>query len=260
MIPKVIHYCWFGGNPKPDIINKCIESWKKFCPDWEIKEWNETNFDINEVPYMKEAYDSKKWAFVSDVARLLVIYKYGGIYMDTDVELLSTLYSLTDYEAFFAFESERNINTGLGFGAVKHHKIIKAMLDYYNDRHFTIDGKVDLTPCPAGNTSALTKCCEKFIRDGSTQTIDNVCILSCSDYFKFARHHATATWTEGNQSYIRKPYRPTRLKQFLRQTKRFDYIEKHFGKKALKMYTFFAYDFLEFGLFYLIKRSFRRKH
>lgn len=78
MIPKIIHYCWFGGNEKPDIIKKCIESWKKFCPDWEIKEWNETNFDVNAVPYMKEAYEMKKWAFVSDIARLLIVYQSGG--------------------------------------------------------------------------------------------------------------------------------------------------------------------------------------
>lgn len=78
MIPKIIHYCWFGGNEKPDIVRMCIESWKKFCPDWEIREWNETNFDVSVVPYMKEAYEMKKWAFVSDIARLLIIYQSGG--------------------------------------------------------------------------------------------------------------------------------------------------------------------------------------
>lgn len=79
MIPKIIHYCWFGGNEKPEIVKKCIESWKKYCPDWEIKEWNESNMDLSEYPYMQEAYDSKKWAFVSDVARLKVIHNWGGI-------------------------------------------------------------------------------------------------------------------------------------------------------------------------------------
>lgn len=78
MIPKIIHYCWFGGNEKPDIVKRCIDSWYKFCPDWEIVEWNETNFDINAVPYMKEAYEQGKWAFVSDVARLLIVYQSGG--------------------------------------------------------------------------------------------------------------------------------------------------------------------------------------
>ncbi len=78
MIPKVIHYCWFGGNPKSEIIKQCIESWKKYCPDYEIKEWNEENFDVNCIQYVKDAYEAKKWAFVSDYARLAIIYKMGG--------------------------------------------------------------------------------------------------------------------------------------------------------------------------------------
>ena len=88
-IPKVIHYCWFGGNPKSEIILKCISSWKKFCPEYQIVEWNEQNFDVNAIPFMRDAYRAKKWAFVSDVARLKILYEHGGIYMDTDVELLS---------------------------------------------------------------------------------------------------------------------------------------------------------------------------
>lgn len=78
MIPKIIHYCWFGKNSKPEIVERCIASWKKYCPDWEIKEWNEDNFDVTSIPYMKEAYEAKKWAFVSDVARLLILYQSGG--------------------------------------------------------------------------------------------------------------------------------------------------------------------------------------
>lgn len=91
MIPKVIHYCWFGGKEKPELVKKCIDSWKKYCPDWEIYEWNETNFDISLVVYMKEAYEMKKWAFVSDVARLMIIYLNGGVYLDTDVELTGSI-------------------------------------------------------------------------------------------------------------------------------------------------------------------------
>ena len=82
MIPKIIHYCWFGGNPKPEIIQKCMASWKQYCPDWEIREWNEENFDVSAMPYTQEAYEAKKWAFVSDVARLHAVYECGGIYMD----------------------------------------------------------------------------------------------------------------------------------------------------------------------------------
>ena len=105
MIPKIIHYCWFGGTPKPEIIDKCIASWKEHCPDWEIREWNESNYDVNAHPYTKEAYEAKKWAFVSDLARLEIVYNCGGVYMDTDVELLSTLGFTEECDAFFAFEA-----------------------------------------------------------------------------------------------------------------------------------------------------------
>ena len=90
-IPKIIHYCWFGKGPKPELAIKCIESWKKYCPDYEIKEWNEDNFDLNYNAYVKEAYENKKWAFVTDVVRLYALVNYGGIYMDTDVEVIKPL-------------------------------------------------------------------------------------------------------------------------------------------------------------------------
>ena len=94
MIPKIIHYCWFGGNPLPDSAMKCIASWKKFLPDYEIKKWNESNFDVNMIPYVKEAYQVKKYAFVSDFARFYILYKYGGLYFDTDVEIVKPLDSI----------------------------------------------------------------------------------------------------------------------------------------------------------------------
>ena len=134
-IPRIIHYCWFGGNEKPEIVKKCMASWKEKCPDFEIKEWNENNFDINMFPYTKEAYENKKWAFVSDVARLWIIYNYGGIYMDTDVEIKGDFGELLSYDSFMFFESV-DIATGLGFGAKKNNKLVKAILDDYNDRHF----------------------------------------------------------------------------------------------------------------------------
>lgn len=112
-----------------------MASWKEKCPDFEIKEWNENNFDINMFPYTKEAYENKKWAFVSDVARLWIIYNYGGIYMDTDVEIKGDFGELLSYDSFMFFESV-DINTGLGFGAKKNNKLVKAILDDYNDRHF----------------------------------------------------------------------------------------------------------------------------
>lgn len=105
MIPKVIHYCWFGGKPIPNDVKKCINSWKKKCPDYEIKCWNESNFDVNAHPFTKAAYEAKAWAFVSDYARLKVVYDHGGIYLDTDVELLKNLDFLLKYDFYIGIET-----------------------------------------------------------------------------------------------------------------------------------------------------------
>ena len=105
-IPKKIHYCWFGRNPLPESAKKCIESWKKYCPEYEIIEWNEDNFDLTENRYAREAYEQKKWAFVSDYARLKIVYEQGGIYMDVDVELIKPLDELTELDGYMGFEKE----------------------------------------------------------------------------------------------------------------------------------------------------------
>lgn len=158
-IPKVINYCWFGGTKKTKLIEKCIKSWKKYCPDYEIVEWNETNFDININKYVKEAYDNKKWAFVSDFARLYVIYQNGGVYLDTDVELIKGLDDLLEYNLFLASENNVLINTGLGFGASKKNKVIKKLIDSYDDISFKnpITNELDLTPCTDRNTETITE-------------------------------------------------------------------------------------------------------
>ena len=252
MIPKVIHYCWVGGNQKPDIVKKCIESWKKFCPDWEICEWNEKNFDVLSIPYMREAYEKGKWAFVSDVVRLLIVYHMGGVYLDTDVELLDSIEPWINNEAFYIFESNRNIATGLGFGAIKEHNSVKAMLDYYNGKHFVINGKVKMIPCPAGNTESLITQYSNFKRNGCTQKVESVSILSYNEYSLKAIHHGSATWVDG--PIVRKTYRDTKLKKYFRDSRKFEFVEKNFGKRATNIYTFFAYDFLEMGARYYLKR------
>ena len=261
MIPKKIHYCWFGGNPKPEIINKCIASWHKLCPDWEIIEWNESNYDIAAYPYMQEAYDSKKWAFVSDVARLDIIAKHGGVYLDTDVELLAPIDDLLDSGAFYIFETERHIATGLGFGAEAGHPTVVAMLRYYEGRSFLIDGKPDLTPCPRNNTQMLLTVCPTLIRNGQHQQIQDVMILSRADYALLMMHYATASWTDSpnlDMSKKRYVYKDTRWKRFLKQPEKFDFIEKHLGSKAVKVYTFLVYDLLDFGPLYYLNRIFRK--
>ncbi len=133
MIPKIIHYCWFGGNEKPKLAKKCIESWKKFCPDYEIVEWNEQNVDVNMNAYTKMCYENKKFAFLTDYVRLLVVEKHGGIYFDTDVELLCSFDDMLDNDAFFGFENPEYVNTGVGFGAEKGNLLVTQMLEEYTN-------------------------------------------------------------------------------------------------------------------------------
>ena len=137
MIPKVIHYCWFGGNPKSELIQKCRESWERYCPDYEIVEWNESNFDINCCDYVREAYTAKRWAFVSDYCRFYVLYHYGGIYLDTDVELIKPIDDLPD--TFVGFENQSTIASGLIRGANKGDEICRRMLESYNCDHFILE-------------------------------------------------------------------------------------------------------------------------
>lgn len=155
MIAKKIHYCWFGRGEKPKLAQKCIASWKKHCPDYEIVEWNEDNFDIQAHPYAKFCYEQKKWAFLSDYVRLVVVEQHGGIYFDTDVELLRSPDFLLEYEAFYGFENNTNIATGLGFGAEAHHPTIQAMLEQYRQLQPDEQGVYPIIGCPILNTQAL---------------------------------------------------------------------------------------------------------
>ena len=158
MIPKVIYYCWFGRGKMPALAEKCIESWKKYCPDYKIVCVNEHNFDINRNQYAREAYDAGKWAFVSDYARLKVLYDEGGIYFDTDVELLKPLDKLIEENGYMGFDDNGVISTGLGFACEKGNELVGAMLADYDDISFVLpDGSLDLTPCPDRNTKALIR-------------------------------------------------------------------------------------------------------
>lgn len=152
MIPKVIHYCWFGRGEKPKLAQKCIASWKKFCPDYEIIEWNEENFDVNMNGYTQMCYEQKKFAFLSDYARLVIVAREGGIYFDTDVEVIKSFDSLLSDSAFFGFENNEYVASGLGFGSEAEHPVIQAMLDSYKPM---LDGKHGVKGCPRLNTEAL---------------------------------------------------------------------------------------------------------
>lgn len=135
MIPKIIHYCWFGKNKKGDINNYCIETWKKVMPDYKLIEWNESNFDVDSCMYTRQAYDCKKWAFVSDYVRLYALYNCGGVYFDTDVEVLKTLDSFLCNEAFTGYEVNDCPITAV-MGAEKGNRLIFNLMNYYKDKVF----------------------------------------------------------------------------------------------------------------------------
>lgn len=156
MIPKIIHYCWFGGAPLPDKYKVWMESWHKYCPDYKIIQWNESNYDIKKNNYMRQAYESKKWGFVPDYARLDIVYKYGGIYLDTDIELVQNMDDLLYQKGFAGFQCSDQINLGSGFGAVEGLPIIKKMRDFYDNISFIKeDGGLNLIESPRLQTQTL---------------------------------------------------------------------------------------------------------
>ena len=145
MIPKIIHYCWFGGKPLPTDAKKCIESWKKFFPGYEIKEWNESNFDIGCCDYVKEAYVAKKWAFVSDYARFWILYHEGGLYFDTDVEVIKDMSDIIAQGAFMGCEADNKCAPGLGLCATPGLGLYKEILNYYDKIYFSCEGGITET-------------------------------------------------------------------------------------------------------------------
>ena len=184
MIPKVIHYCWFGRNPLPALAVKCIESWKKYLPDYEIKEWNEDNFDVNMIPYTKEAYEAKKYAFVSDYARFWILYHYGGLYFDTDVEVIKPMDDIIARGPFMGCENEAKegatptqlgVAPGLGLGCNPGLLFYKEMLDLYATLSFynadgsynqkTIVSYTTESLCTHGlkNTNQIQECAEIWV-------------------------------------------------------------------------------------------------
>ena len=224
MIPKVIHYCWFGGNPLPKSALKCIASWKKFLPDYEIKEWNESNFDVNMMPYTREAYELKKYAYVSDVARFLVLYREGGVYFDTDVEVVKPMDDIIAAGAFMGIEdlgiegeTYPNVAPGLGLAVEAGNPFYKEVLDHYYESHF-YDPQ---TKIPYSLT-VVNHCTELLVQNGlkptnKFQTVAGINIYPV-DYFcpledatgiltitknTRAIHWFSKTWTDKPMWYFR---------------------------------------------------------
>ncbi|OUQ54444.1 glycosyltransferase family 32 protein [Lactobacillus gallinarum] len=239
MIPKVINYCWFGGSELPSSVKKCISSWEHYCPNYKIIKWDENNFNVNNTPnFIREAYKNKKWAFVSDYARLKIVYEHGGVYLDTDVELISNLDKmLNENQAYMGFEDEDKINSGLGFGAERKNPIIREMLQEYESIVYNENNLKKYT-CPYINTKILKK--HGLILNNSMQVIDNIRILP-TEYLcpqnmytgkrkitsnTLSIHHYTASWlpksesTRMHLSMMIKRILPTKLVQKIRSLKR----------------------------------------
>ncbi|SCI71032.1 Mannosyltransferase OCH1 and related enzymes [uncultured Clostridium sp.] len=231
-IPKKIHYCWFGNNEKSELVNKCISSWKDKLPDYEIIEWNEKNFDFNCNDYIREAYENKKWAFVSDFVRLYVLYEYGGIYLDTDVEVIKSFDSLLENKSFIGFESLDENITGVltaTIGSEKNNKIIKMLLDSYKNRKFIVNGKMDLTTNVQTITKKLQKTYSIKLENHEQYIEDNLMTIYPSDYFcpknavtqlkltenTYSIHHFDGSWVSKKEKIrIEVIYR---IKKFLKK-------------------------------------------
>ncbi len=209
MIPKVIHYCWFGKGKMNALSEKCMESWKIFLPDYEIKLWNEENFDLESNRYVKEAYLSKKYAFVSDYVRLYALFHEGGIYMDTDVEVLKNMDQFLTLPAFSGFESDKDIPTGM-MASEKNGAWAKEQLAYYQDRNFIkADGSLDITTNVQIISSIMVK--NGFILKNSYQIYKDCMHIFPKDYFcakersgilnltenTFCIHHFNGSWISG---------------------------------------------------------------
>lgn len=224
-IPKIIHYCWFGGNPLPQLAVKCIESWKKYLPDYEIKQWDESNFDVNIIPYTAQAYEAKKYAFVSDYARFWILYKYGGLYFDTDVEIIKPMDDIIAAGSFmgcensykeWAMPNKLGVNPGLGLGVNPGLGLYKEILDLYSTLRFTKEtGELNTKTVVEYTTELLVQHGLKNSPD--IQRIEGVNIYPW-DYFcpmtptltmnltenSVTIHHFAASWENGKVRFRKK--------------------------------------------------------
>ena len=240
-IPKIIHYCWLGGNPKPESMLKCISSWKKHCPDYEIREWNESNLDISMNEYTRQAYEAKAWGFVPDYLRLWIVYTHGGIYLDTDVQIVRSFDPLLEEKGFAGFEDDEHVALGLGFGAEAGNPMLKKQMDIYETLSFrNEDGSYNKTPSPQYSTQVLK---ELGLRpnNGSVQYIDDFACYPpeyfCPKSFQtgmlkltkntFSIHQFDASWySEEEQEQKKKYWRDAQIDYWL-------HLPHRIGRKLL---------------------------
>lgn len=239
MIPKILHYCWFGGGKKSELIIKCIATWEKYMPEYEIVEWNEKNFDININTYVKEAYINKKWAFVSDYVRAYALYQLGGIYLDTDVEIRASLTPFLMHGAFSGFEKKGFPFTAV-WGAEKEHNWVSQVLDYYNElKEFTLKTNTEIV------SEILIQNYKINIEDDTRQVLDDNIYIYPSSYFclnlekNFAVHHFEGSWLgKERKAYadlILHNYYKEKLKSNYNQNNMIDklYNDEFFTKKEV---------------------------
>ena len=241
MIPKRINYCWFGKGKKSKLVKRCMKSWKKNCPDYQIIEWNEDNIDFSIMPdYVKESYDAKKWGFVPDFIRLWIVYNYGGIYLDTDVEVIRSFDELLKFDGFAGFESETNVALGLGFGAKKGNQIIKYLMESYCNLHFkNADGSLNMIPSPVLNTKTL---CQIGLKSNGKKQEINGFVFFPVEYFcpldpahremiktvnTYSIHWYDASWFDEEMKKEQKAY----LSRYWGARKEEEKLRKHLNRK-----------------------------
>jgi mannosyltransferase OCH1-like enzyme len=259
MIPKKIHYCWFGGTKLPPLAIKCIDSWKKHLPDYEIIEWNETNFDISQCKYMQQAYDNKKWGFVPDYARFKIVYENGGIYLDTDVEILKNLDSFLTEEGILGFESTTLVNGGNIIAGEAGNPILREMYEIYESESFVNnDGTLNLVASPKYNTEVLVR--NGLIANNTLQRLRNITVYP-TEYFcpkdfetgiinitdnTYSIHHFDGSWiSDSHKKYLQSKYK----------------LYKKYPKKFADFLIWFPYGLYlirEKGLNYFIKRALKK--
>nr|WP_302143234.1 glycosyltransferase [uncultured Schaedlerella sp.] len=229
MIPKKIHYFWVGGKPMPEKSKACVESWKKFCPDYEMIEWNESNYDFSVCTYMAQAYEAGLWGFVPDYARLDIIYRIGGIYLDTDVELLQSLDKLLNCKAFMGFENRTSVAPGLGFGAEPGNEILKQMRDlYYSFSFYNENGTPNIVPSPFYATEFLKSYGLRL--NGKRQTVQGMDIFP-AEYFAPLCYADNRLKITGNTYSIHWYHASWHTPEQRERTKRIQKINRIFGQR-----------------------------
>lgn len=234
MIPKKIHYVWVGGNEKPASIQKCLRTWQHHLKDYEIIEWNENNFDLNQNKYIQQAYQAKKWAFVSDYIRAKVVNEYGGIYLDTDVLVLDDLEETLKYPAFVGFENHEYPFTAT-FGAEAHHPLTTDMVNYFDDLDFDFDkddqmagvNTVSVSDILINKYHCKPNDTEQDLETGIHVYPDNIL---CNPSFESKTIHVfTGTWMEGKKSWKRELV--TKIKLNIKTKKQAGIYAEIFGNK-----------------------------